>query len=132
VVSKWKIKSGDVLWLKGFYGSGTSQVPGVNLFHVAMVESSPINGTINITVDTKFRDLLTVEEAIARGRDTLAPVRALQINKQSALINDLAMPWNAREGSGVWPRYNNWLLPISLHTGTAIGWSRRGRNTCVP
>lgn len=101
--SKWDLRAGDILVLRGFQGASTSTI-GVNKFHISQVQMDPMNGTVTLTVDTKFRDLLTVEEALAKGRDTLTPVKSLQVNKRSALINDLIVPWNVRQGSGLFPR----------------------------
>lgn len=103
VMSKWDLRAGDIIVLKGFQGANTSVV-GTNKFHISQVNSQPMNGTVTLTVDTKFRDLLSVEEAIAKGRDTLTPVKSLQVNRRSALINDMIVPWNVRQGSGYFPR----------------------------
>jgi hypothetical protein len=77
----------------------------VAVFHVAQAVQNPQEGTITLTVDTKFRDLLSIDEVMQHTRDSLAPVRMMQIGKQSGLIEDLVMPWNSKQGSGFVPRY---------------------------
>jgi hypothetical protein len=62
-----------------------------------------MEGTVSLRVDTKFRDLLSMEEALAKGRDSLSPIKALQVGKKSVMINDLAMPWSNNKGSGCFP-----------------------------
>lgn len=99
IVSKWSIRDGDVILLKGFNGTSGTAVTGVNKFHISQVNANPLAGTVELTVDTKFRDLLTVEEAMLRGRDSLSPIKSLQVGKKSVLIQDLALPWdNKRSG----------------------------------
>lgn len=102
-VSKWMIRPGDVLQLNGWGGSSNVAVRGVNVFHIAQVQLNPQEGTVQLTVDTKFRDLLSIEESIQHNRDTLAPVRMLQVGKQSGLVQDLAMQWNNSQGAGFFP-----------------------------
>lgn len=101
---KWTIRDGDIIHLKGFQGTGETEVRGTNVFHVSQVQMNLMEGTVQLTVDTKFRDLLSVEEAIARGRDTLVPVKSLQVGKRSAMVDDMIVPWNPAEGSGFIPR----------------------------
>jgi hypothetical protein len=102
--SKWTIKNGDIIMLKGFQGTGDDEVRGTNVFHVTGVTMNPTDGSVSLKVDTKFRDLLSVEEAIERGRDTLSPVNSLQVGKRSAIIEDMVVPWNNSRGSGYIPR----------------------------
>lgn len=109
--SKWSIKVGDVIWLKGFYGTdGVTAVTGTNKFHVSQVSMQPTDNTVVLTVDTKFRDLLTVEEALKNSRDPLAPVKMLEIGKSSVVVEDLAIPWDKKGGSGCLPIKN-----VKLH-----------------
>jgi hypothetical protein len=102
--SKWTIRDGDIILLKGFQGTGDEEVRGTNVFHISQVQINPVDGSVSLTIDTKFRDLLSVEEAIARGRDTLVPVKSLQVGKRSAMVDDMIVPWNPAEGSGFIPR----------------------------
>jgi hypothetical protein len=99
-LSRWRIRAGMTMTLKGFVGSGDAGVP----FHISSVAASPQSGTVELTVDTRFRDLLTVQEAAERTRDPLTPVKMLQVNRQSVMIPDVQAPWDYTAGSGYIPR----------------------------
>lgn len=73
------------------------------LFHISSVSVSPEGGTVSLTVDTKFRDALTVAEVNARTRDAMDPVNSLKAGQVGALTNDISKPWSYFEGSGVIP-----------------------------
>jgi hypothetical protein len=121
-INKWTIVVGDVLWLKGFYGTdGVTPVRGTNVFHVSQVRMSPQEGTVSLTVDTKFRDLLTIEESLLNSRDPLAPVKMLELGKSSVMVEDLAVPWNKLGGSGYipqsfvnYPRTESWPYAANM------------------
>ena len=98
-MSRWAIKAGMTLNLQGFAGSGEQ---GVH-FHVAQVEANPLEGTVKLTLDTRYRDLLNLEEARVRARDPLTPSKMLQINRRSVMIEDLQAPWDYTAGSGFIP-----------------------------
>ena len=100
--SKWLIRDGHVLYLKGWQGVFTPTA-GVNIFHISQVTLSPQDNSVELTVDTKFRDLLSTEEAMLHSRDSLAPVKMLQVGKMSALVEDLAQSWNTNKGAGYFP-----------------------------
>jgi hypothetical protein len=68
-LSRWQIKAGMTMKLLGFAGSGER---GVN-FHIASTSKHPMDGTVELTVDTRYRDLATVAEARARTRDPMTP-----------------------------------------------------------
>lgn len=99
-LSRWQLRAGMVVSLKGFLGSGAAGVP----FHISAVSANPEAGTVELTVDTRFRDLLTVQEAFDRTRDPLNPVKMLQVNRQSVIIQDVQAPWDYHAGSGYVPR----------------------------
>lgn len=100
VLSKWQLRAGMTMRLKGFMGSGDAGV----IFHVSAVTCNPEEGTVELTVDTRFRDLLTVQEAFERTRDPLNPVKMLQVNRQSVMIPDVQSPWDYTAGSGYVPK----------------------------
>jgi hypothetical protein len=102
-VSKWAIKTGMVIWVRGFRGR-FNQAPGFNLFHIARVEMRPQEMTVVLTLDTKFREITSIEEAKQSTRDSLAPMKMLQVGRESALIEDLAMAWNISQGAGCFPQ----------------------------
>ena len=73
------------------------------IFHVAQVSASPQNGTVELTVDTNYRDLLSLDEVQARRRDPLTPTKMLRIGQSSVFINDQFAPWSKKIGSGCIP-----------------------------
>jgi hypothetical protein len=99
-LSRWLIRAGMTVLLKGFAGSGATGVP----LHISAKSAHPMAGTVELTVDTRYRDLLTVEEAQSRTRDPLTPVKMLQVNKASVMIEDIQAPWDYSAGSGYVPR----------------------------
>lgn len=97
---RWLITAGMTMLLKGFLGTGAT---GIRL-HISAVTTNPEAGTVELTVDTRYRDLLTVQEAINRARDPLTPVKMLQINKASITVDDIQAPWNYAAGAGYVPK----------------------------
>lgn len=100
LLSRWQVRAGMTMLLKGFMGSGDAGV----VFHISAVSANPEAGTVELTVDTRFRDLLTVQEAFERTRDPLSPVKMLQVNRQSVMIPDVQAPWDYTAGSGYAPK----------------------------
>jgi len=86
--------------LKGFMGTGST---GMN-FHVAEAIVHPEEGSVTLKLDTKYRDLLTLEEVVARTRDPLTPTKMLQVNRRTVLIEDIVAPWDYSAGSGYMPQ----------------------------
>lgn len=112
---RWLIRSGMTVRFQGFAGTGAS---GVN-FHIAQVERDvSASGQVTLTVDTKYRDLLTVNEALARNRDPLTAVLQLQAGQASQLVEDVMAPWNYAAGSGCIPNGAKW--PIAVLPTTAV------------
>ena len=64
---------------------------------------SPESGVTSLTIDTKQRDALTVEEVKIRGRDSLAVSRMLIAGQYQPPIPDQLFPWSYAEGSGFIP-----------------------------
>jgi hypothetical protein len=113
-LSRWQIRAGMTMLLKGFLGSGNTGMP----FHISAVSVKPEDGTVELTVDTRFRDLLTVQEAFERTRDPLTPVKMLQVNRQSVMIPDVQAPWDYTAGSGYVPRASKGFHDyVPLNTG---------------
>lgn len=96
--SKWSIRPGMVVKIKGYMGF----IDGVNM-HISEVVLNPQEGTVQMKVDSKFRDLLSVEQVQASVRDTQTPVKMLQVNKRAYLIEDMVRPWDYSLGSGYIP-----------------------------
>lgn len=72
-------------------------------FHVTKSSSNPQDGTVTLTVDSKTRDALTVEQVRLRGRDALSVTRMLVAGQYQPPIPDAVFPWNYAEGSGFVP-----------------------------
>lgn len=90
------IKAGQTIMVHGLRGTDV-------LFHISEATCSPADGTVTLSIDSKFRDALTVAEVKARTRDALNPVRTLRVGMQSAVTNDMIKPWSNVEGSGIIP-----------------------------
>lgn len=97
--SRWQLKAGFSVRVKNLFGSG----PEGLIFHVAQVTANPQDGTVSLTVDTNYRDLLTLDEVQARTRDLLTPTKMLRIGQSSVVIQDQFAPWNTKVGSGCIP-----------------------------
>ena len=97
--SRWAIRAGMTLLLKGFVGSGETGVP----FHIAQVQANPEAGTMTLTMDTRYRDLADVEEIRMRQRDPLTPTKMLRVGQRSVMLEDISAPWDYTAGSGFIP-----------------------------
>jgi hypothetical protein len=97
-MSRYLVLEGMALQFKGVFG----HEQGVML-HVVNVAGSHKNGTVTLTVDSKFRDAPTVDEVRLRGRDALNVVRGLVGGQYEPPIPDQLVPWNYAEGSGFIP-----------------------------
>ena len=105
-MSRFQVQAGMTVLLKGFAGTGSTGMP----FHIAEVTVSPEDGTVLCKLDSKYRDLLTLEEVVARTRDPLTPTKMLQINRRTVLIEDIVAPWDYHAGSGYMPKAGRTLL----------------------
>ena len=92
------IRGGQSIRINGLFGVRE----GV-MAHITQASADFTNLSTSLTFDTKYRDQLTVEEVKARTRDSLTPMRALQVGKYSNLIPDLVLPWSYKAGSGIMP-----------------------------
>jgi hypothetical protein len=99
-LSRYQLQAGMTVLIKGLLGSGDSGVR----FHIADVQVSPMQGTVEMKLDTRYRDLLNLEESQMRTRDPLTPAKMLQVNRRSVLIEDLLAPWDSSAGSGFIPK----------------------------
>lgn len=95
-VSRLLVQAGRSILLKGYRGTDV-------LFHVASVSVAPEDGSAVLSVDSKFRDALTLDEVRARTRDALDPVRLLRVGQFSTTVQDSILPWSYTQGSGVIP-----------------------------
>lgn len=123
MLPRWLIRSGMTVLLTSFAGSNDVGLP----LHISATAKNPMDGTVELTVDSRYRDLLTVEEAQARTRDPLTPVKMLQVNRTSVVIEDIQAPWDYSAGSGYIPKASTAFyasLP-SVQFYPYVDWSER-------
>lgn len=92
------VKAGDTVLLRGFLGRSEGM-----LFHVSKAQISMADGSVQLTVDSKFRDFMTVREVMDRGRDALRPWHMMTVGKYNFNIPDAMLPWDYAQGSGYIP-----------------------------
>ena len=97
VVSRNLVTAGSSIQVTGLFG-----MPDGVLFHVTEATTGPTETTL--TVDSKYRDQLTVQEVRARTRDSLVPVRLLTVGQYKPNIPDMLFPWSYADGSGFVPK----------------------------
>jgi hypothetical protein len=83
--------------IRGIYGR-----PSGVIFHITDSNVDEM-GNLNATLDSRFRDALTVQEVRARGRDALNITRAIQVGQYNPVVPDQLYPWSYAEGSGFMP-----------------------------
>ena len=92
------IKAGMSAQLKGALGR-----PEGLMLHIVSVSTSLMSGKTTLTVDSKYRDQLTVDEVRLRGRDALSISRLLIAGQYQPPVPDQLVPWNYNQGSGYIP-----------------------------
>ncbi len=100
-IARHDIRAGMTVLLRGYAGYRD----GIRL-HIAEVTNSPTEGSVEMRVDTSYRDLLTLEEVQARVRDPLTPAKMLRVGMRSGMIEDTLAPWDFSAGSGCIPSTN--------------------------
>jgi hypothetical protein len=98
------MRAGMSVQLKGLFGDEDGQ-----LFHVTECTAN-VDGTVSLTVDSKYRDQLTVQEVREKTRDSLAPIRLLTVGQYQPNIPDMLFPWSYADGSGFIPKGANILF----------------------
>ena len=91
------ITAGMSIQVKGLFGDPEGMV-----FHITECTVGP--DATELTVDSKYRDQLTVQEVMMRARDSLAPIRLLTVGQYKPNIPDLLFPWSYADGSGFIPK----------------------------
>ena len=130
--------SSDPLW-NGVSISHTLIRPGMaaqipNIFgtpegivvHITAVSVDLAGGRTSLTVDSKYRDALTVDEVRLRGRDSLSVQRQLIGGKYQPAIQDQLMPWSYSEGSGLipsGPTYNATKMMKGIPDSVLFPWT---------
>lgn len=97
------ISAGQSLVIRGLFGR-----PEGVLFHIT--EASVSGESTDLTLDSKFRDQLTVQEVRLRGRDSLSPVRMITLGQFGPNVPDQLFPWSYEMGSGFVPKGSNALF----------------------
>jgi hypothetical protein len=73
------------------------------LAHVSASSHSISSGTTTLTIDSRYRDQLTVAEVQLRGRDSLSINRMLLGGQYAPVVPDQLYPWSYEAGSGYIP-----------------------------
>lgn len=90
------IQAGMSVYLPRVFGTGV-------MLHITKTSVDLTSGKASLTVDSKYRDALTVDEVRQRGRDGLSITRSI-IGRQFQLpISDSLVPWDYGQGSGYLP-----------------------------
>lgn len=92
------LQAGMNIRLDGFGG----RRPGPT-FHITESQVSVTDNSAVLTLDTRFRDQLTVQEVMLRGRDALTVTRLLTPGQYQPNIPDQLLPWDYSLGSGALP-----------------------------
>lgn len=111
------IKAGQSILVKGIRGD----VSGV-LFHITEAQVNVKEGSAQLTIDSKYRDALTVDEVRARTRDALTPLRSLQTGRYSNTVQDLLKPWSYADGSGMIPEGAKEFFTKLIPDNAAFPW----------
>ena len=118
--SRFLIRAGMTIVLEGLGGSDV-------LFHISSVSVDLNNQSVDLTIDTKCRDQLTIEEVQARTRDAMNIKRMLQVNGLQLPFEDYLKPWSYERGSGVIPSGDVYdarpLFKSLIPNGTAFPWT---------
>lgn len=97
-LSRFLILAGMSAYLPNLFG-----MPDGLMVHITKVDVNLDSGTVTLTIDSKYRDALTVDEVKLRGRDALQVARQLIGGQYQPSVPDLLKPWNYTEGSGYVP-----------------------------
>lgn len=112
------IQAGRSVLIRGIRGDNS----GV-LFHISDCQVDVEGGSVQLTIDSKYRDALTVDEVRARTRDALTPLRSLQTGKYSNTVQDLLKPWSYADGSGMIPEGSQELFTKLMPDTAAFPWT---------
>jgi hypothetical protein len=103
------VRAGMTICIPNMFGH-----PEGVLLHIT--ESSHSFDVSTWTVDSKFRDALTVNEVRLRGKDALSISRMLVGGGYTPPVDDQLVPWNYATGSGYLPS-NSLHSSVRLFTG---------------
>lgn len=112
------IQAGRSILVRGIRGDSS----GVQ-FHITECSINVGEGAVQLTIDSKYRDQLTVDEVRARTRDALTPLRSLQTGKYSNTVQDLLKPWSYADGSGMIPEGSKEFFTKKIPDTAAFPWT---------
>lgn len=97
-VARQTISAGQNILIKGLFGNQQ----GI-MFHITEHSYEGNDNTVTLTLDSKYRNQLTVQEVRMRGKDSLVISRLLGTGQFKPKIDDLLFPWSYEQGSGFIP-----------------------------
>jgi len=115
-VARQTITAGSTVLLKGLFGNQQ----GI-LFHVTDHSYSADGNTVSLTLDSKYRSQLTVQEVRARGKDSMVISRLLGVGQFKPNIDDMLFPWSYEQGSGFVPTGSRLMWDLANRSNLAIG-----------
>lgn len=98
LIPRYLVRPGMQLQVPGLFGR-----PEGFVLHVTENTCDLDAGTNQLTVDSKYRDAITVQEARMAGRDTLQVSRSLIAGQYQPPVPDQLVPWSYQRGSGFIP-----------------------------
>lgn len=114
--ARQKITAGKAILVQGLFGNRNG-----TLFHITEHSFSNDSNTVNLTIDSKYRDQLTVQEVRKRGKDSLIVSQLLGLGKYQPSINDLLFPWSYELGAGYLPKFSQSLWTNTNKDGISVG-----------
>lgn len=92
------LRAGSTLQVRSLFG-----FPEGRLLHITEANYNGADGSVSLTLDSKYRDQLTVEEVRMRGRDALTPTRMIATGNWNPSVPDQLFPWSYEMGAGFIP-----------------------------
>lgn len=111
VLHRHLLRAGMDIQIPGLFGK-----PEGIVFHISSSLHSFTSGDTTLTIDSKRRDALTVQEVRARGRDSLSVARMIVAGQYQPPVPDQLYPWSYAEGSGYIPS-NSAFSAVKLFAG---------------
>jgi copper chaperone CopZ len=101
-----RLELAESLYLLNQFLDGDFLADAIGLFvHIAQVEVNFASGTVDLTVDSKARDLATLAQLIERTKsENQNPAKMLMVNRESGSTDDTKFPWDYHAGSGSIPK----------------------------
>lgn len=133
---RWRMKAGQNICLRNFRGTGGDGM----LFHISGCRINFDGGSVSLTVDSKARDLATIEAILGHFPDAYDPYLAISDGRSAALINDRTFPWDDAGGSGNIPGDETWgyvyadptaRVTVQGKTWTVLGFLASEKDTII-